>query len=168
MGGSIGFHTYLAAGLLLIGIMDDLRSRKVHNPLILFALGLSIACVLLNPNLQIIEALKSLAFAFALGLPLYCFRVIGGGDFKLMVAVAPLIPAPMIFYFFVWALFWGALLSLSTIILRGQWKAAFHNMVATLMHRRAVAEARLQKVPFTVAIFFGFLSIALSAPFMGG
>ncbi len=159
MGGE-GFQSYLAAGLLLAGVMDDLRSRKVHNALIIFCFSLSCIAVLFIPNQSILEPAKSFAFAFALGFPLWLFRVIGGGDFKLMAAISPLIAFDNVFSFFVFSLVWGAILGLIMAGLDKKLPQMYNNIFATVLHRKGVADRHLQKVPFTVAILLGFLSVS--------
>lgn len=161
MGGE-GFQAYLAVGLLLAGVVDDLRSRKVHNQLVLFCLSLACLSVLFDPNQPILEALKSLAFALGLGLPLWTFRVIGGGDFKLMAAISPLVPFESVFAFFCWSLVWGAVLGLIMAALDRRLGAMYNNLFSTLLHKKGVAEKHLTKVPFTVAILLGFLSVTYS------
>lgn len=161
MGGE-GFQAYLAVGLLLAGVVDDLRSRKVHNQLVLFCLALSLVAAFFIPNQSILEPLKSFAFAAALGAPLWLFRVVGGGDYKLMVAISPLIPFNSVFEFFMWSLVWGAVLGLIKAILDRRLGSMYQNIFATLVHKKGVADKHLTKVPFTVAILLGFMSVTYS------
>lgn len=168
MGGEFGFQSYLAAGLLLAGVVDDLSSRKVHNALVLSCLGIALLAAALTPENPFSGALLSLGYVFLLGLPLYYCNVIGGGDFKLMVAVAPLVDFHHVFHFYLASLFWGALLGLFATALRGELRAFFGNMTSVILYRKGIEKVHLQKIPFTVAIFFGYLSVALSAPWIGG
>lgn len=167
MVGEIGFQSYLAAGLLLAGVVDDLSTRKVHNVLVLACLGIALVVTVLTPQNPLSQAFLTLGYVALLGLPLYFFGVIGGGDYKLMIAISPLVSFDHVFHFYVASLFWGALLGLFATALRGELKAFFSNLYSVIVYRQGIEKVRLQKIPFTVAIFFGFLSVMMGTPIFG-
>src|SRR6218665_3030537 len=84
----------LTAAFLAAGSADDLRSRKIHNPLVLILLGLSLIAASFIPEIHLFNSAQSFGLAFVLGLVLFMTKVWGGGDAKLFLAVSPLlIPA---------------------------------------------------------------------------
>lgn len=150
--------TLVPSLILLVGVIDDLRSRKVHNRLFLACLGAALSFVLLRMGWSgFYQVLLSLSLCLGLLLPLVFVKMLGGGDLKLMVAFS-LVCTPMeVFWVIAYSLVWGALLGLFQVILRGQAKELLNNTVkmATL---RKPDETQLHRIPFTVALLFGWLT----------
>lgn len=164
-----GMLDLIGALLLGAGVIDDLRSRKIHNKLILIIGGLSLVSVyalphdrdILHTTLQtLIAPWLAFGLAFILTLPLFGLKVWGGGDAKLFLAVSPLLIWPEIPIFLLTSLAWGAVLGLIRILLSGRMMQMFANLSQLILHRQPVNEQHLTKVPFSVALFFGFLSVA--------
>lgn len=146
--------------LLAASVIDDLRSRKVHN-----SLQTSIFVVALWTNFAFngVAGLPqigvSILAAFAFGLPLYMLKALGGGDFKLLVAISPLLSWPSVGWTLFYSLFWGALLGLVMVIVKREGASFFRNMTSLAL-TQPVKKENLHKLPFTVAILFGFLTQA--------
>lgn len=69
----------------------DIRYRRINNKELLFVLF--VVCVLLLSELNdISEHLASFALLFGLSLILFRFRVVAGGDTKLLMVIGALIP----------------------------------------------------------------------------
>ncbi|MEO0336107.1 MAG: hypothetical protein AAF202_06925, partial [Pseudomonadota bacterium] len=66
----------------------------------------------------------------------------------------------------VYSLFWGALFGVLRAILLGQGYVLFYNMVG-LVKRERPSEALLTKIPYSVALFFGWMTY-LSIRQLGG
>ncbi len=149
--------------ILLAGVVDDLRSRKIHNQLVLVLAGISIlSSVLIGgwPMLQ--QGLWAALAAFGLCLPLVMMKALGGGDLKLLVAFGFSSQWTSIFWILVYAMVWGLLLGLIKSVLDGQLKAVLKNtlQLASGILRKAPAPTTnsLHHIPFSVALFFGWLT----------
>jgi len=146
--------------LLLLGasVGDDLRSRKVHNSLItsIFVVSLWSALAMYGIS-SVAQIATSMVGAIAFCLPLYLLRAFGGGDFKLMIAISPLLAWTDVGWTLAFSLVWGAILGLLMVVLKNELRAFLHNLFS-LAIKSPVGEKSLHKVPFTVAIFFGFLT----------
>lgn len=164
----MGGATYLITGMLLAGVIDDLRSRKVHNVMTVAFLVVSCVAVPLL-GYSYLAAIKSFGFTFVIGLALFLPGVLGGGDTKLMLAVSPLLPPEQIVGFFIASLFWGSILGIFMALLHGRGKSLVNNLGAFVFHRAKVRNG--ERMPFTVGLLFGFLTIAATPAlplFLGG
>lgn len=147
------------AGLmLLLGAVDDIRSRKVHNRLIagIFISSL-IVVTIVDGKIGLLDSLFSILTAFISVLPLYLLKALGGGDVKLFTAVSPLLTWKAVLVMLLGSLVWGALLGLFQVLLKGQGKALVQNMLGIFL-RNKPAEQNLHKIPYTIALLFGFLT----------
>lgn len=146
--------------LLLLGasVWDDLRTRKVHNRLLIstFVLSLVSALFFLGPS-AVLQIFSSILGAFAFCLPLYLLRVVGGGDFKLLIAISPLWTWSDIAWTLGYSLVWGAILGLVVVILRKELFQFIQNLKSIAL-KNPVEQKLLHKIPYTIAIFFGFLT----------
>ena len=88
----------LPGGILLAGVVDDLRSRKIHNWLVLILLTVAVFCVLFFDGLSgIFPALGKMVVAVGVTVPLVLMKVIGGGDMKLYAVLALILPPSRVF-----------------------------------------------------------------------
>lgn len=149
----------LAILLLLAGVVNDLRERKVRNQLVLVGFVLGLVCILaLQGTSGLITSLLSLLTAGVAILPLYILRVFGGGDVKLFLAVSVLMGWKAVLISLFGAIVWGAVLGILQVVLQGKGKAFAHNMLALAHSRSKLPETQVHKIPFTVALFFGYLT----------
>ncbi len=151
-------QTALALTLLIAGVVDDLRSRKVHNQIIIVGLIVSLLFLVFakGPSSLLIAGL-SMATAFVIALPVYMLRVFGGGDYKLFIVLSLLMTWEQVLITLGASMIWGSLLGVFQIILKGQGKEFAHNLMA-LGQRVKISDEKTHKVPFTIALFFGYLS----------
>ncbi|MBX2996257.1 MAG: prepilin peptidase [Bdellovibrionaceae bacterium] len=155
-----GLSSAFILTLLLIGasVIDDLRSRKVHNSLVtsIFVVSLWSAFALFGtaaaPQIAV-----SIVGAFAFCLPLYLLRVVGGGDVKLIIAISPLWAWSDIAWTLAYSLVWGAILGVLMVFLRKEGRAFLQNLFSLAL-TNPVEKKQLHKIPYTIAIFFGFLT----------
>ena len=104
----------IVAALAMLGALAaacDLRWRRIPNWLTAGGFGLGL---LLNYTAAgwpgLIESLKGAALAFAIHLPLFALRAMGGGDVKLMTAIGALAgPAQWLVIFAINAVLGGVL-----------------------------------------------------------
>lgn len=154
--------TLLQTGLVLLllgaGVVSDLRERKVRNQLVVagFALGLAFIIFMQGPTGLLVSGL-SFVTAIVAVLPLYLLRVLGGGDVKLLLAASVLMNWQEVLITIFGSMIWGSLLGVLQVILKGQGKAFAHNILA-LAQRVKPSETAVHKIPYTVALLFGYLS----------
>jgi prepilin peptidase CpaA len=151
-------QTFLTILLLIAGVVDDLRTQKVHNQLIIAVFSIALIFVVSTQGLQglLLATLSMLTAALAI-VPLYMMRVLGGGDVKLFLAVSPLLGWQEILLTLLASMIWGSILGIFQVVLKGQIKSFSQNLLA-IFHRSRLPEQSVHKMPFTVALFFGYLS----------
>lgn len=147
------------AGLgLLAGVIEDLRLRKVRNQVSVAVLTAGLIFVgVTEGGSGLITSLISMMTALACILPLYTLRALGGGDVKIFVAVSVLLSWKAVLITILSSMIWGSLLGVIQVILKGEFKQFASNIMGIFM-RVKPAETSLHKVPFTVALMFGFLT----------
>lgn len=154
----------IGIALLLAGAIDDLRSRRIHNSLVLTALIAAFLSVYLIPSSHVGIApwwspLLSFGLAFLLALPLFGLKVWGGGDAKLFLAVSPLLLWSEIPIFLLMSLAWGVALGLIRALLSGKVHQMLVNLGQVILHRQPVSDKNLTKIPFSIALLFGFIAV---------
>ncbi len=148
----------LAGLLLLAGVVVDLRSKKVPNRLIIIGFVLALLTLaVVDGRGGIWPAFASLGAATLFAFPLYYLRAIGGGDLKLIWILSLLLNWNMTITMILASMVWGSLLGIFRVIVSGNGKLFLRNMLSILKKDRP-ADEKLSHVPFTVAIFFGFLT----------
>lgn len=149
---------FTALALLGASVIDDLRSRKVHNWLVaaIFAAAV-LSSLYLNSPAAIPQMAVSFLAAAIFTIPLYFFKTLGGGDVKLLIAISPLFAWLDFGGLLIYSLFWGAILGLVSVLVRGEIKSFAQNLSGMAL-KNPIDPAKLHKIPFTVAILFGFLS----------
>ena len=164
---------FLSGLILLIAGIDDLRSRKIHNKLILFLLPVVLLAVFLLKGFQAGDAgfssflahgfqgLKTGGFSALLALlvciPLALARVIGGGDLKLLVLFAFTVHWSDFFRILIYSLPWALLLGLFKIILDKKLKSFVFNLFFLVRHCSAQG-LQFHSIPFSIALFMAWLS----------
>ena len=144
--------------ILLAGVVDDLRSRKVHNILVLISFAIAISVTYyLRGSAGIFDGLLAMGTALLLTLPLVLVRVLGAGDMKLLVAFAVSVHWEAVLTTVVASLIWGSILGLVRAIVGGHGKVFAKNLVA-IVTRQKIDPVTVTKIPFTIAMFFGWLS----------
>lgn len=147
-----------SSGILLAGVIDDLRSRKFHNWLFLTCLLVALVVVLATQGLLGLP-MALLGFVAGLGvfLPLVLLKIIGAGDMKLMAAFGLAAGWDAVLSVAILSVIWGAVFGLLATIFRGHFKTLVHNMFSIVVARER-RELDLQKIPFTIAILMGWLT----------
>jgi prepilin peptidase CpaA len=144
--------------ILSLGVIDDLRSRKFHNSLFLFSCAIALIIVLTT---QGFAGLYLSVFGFGAGiivfLPLVLMGMVGAGDMKLVAAFGIIAGWNAVLTVTLYSLAWGAALGLVKSILSGHLKILLRNIVSVLSLQPREA-LQLQKIPYAVALFVGWLS----------
>ena len=88
--------------ILVIGLVDDLRSKKVHNKLVLALLFQLYCQMVLNGPLPTTSRDVFLACSFLM-IPLVYAKILGAGDYKLMLSFSLLGTMDEIFWVLVYS-----------------------------------------------------------------
>lgn len=160
--------------------------QVVAIPLLLFAAARDVATRLIPDTVSVVIALAGLAFrlgagltdaglsllvallVFAVLLPLSARGMLGGGDVKLMSALALGLPPTDTWTFIVATVFAGGILGVAYILARRLVPQTRVAGGATLLRRVMVVEAwrvrRRGPLPYAVAIAIGGILVLLSLP----
>ena len=148
----------LSGAVLAIGAVDDLRSKKIHNKLILFLLPFVLLFVfLLGGSAALMRGGLSFFFALALGAPLVLGRLMGGGDLKLLALFALTVPWTALCYSFLYALPWALVLGFVKMALDRELKPFLHNLLFLFRFQKP-DQKNLHMIPFSLPLLFGWLS----------
>lgn len=146
-----------ASMILLAGMVDDLRSRKVHNELVVICALLGIAAsAVVGGWAGTLQGCGGLATALVLSLPMVAAGVIGAGDMKLLMAFGLAVSWTATYNVLLFAIIWGGIFGVIKIALQGELSQLFRNFRALL--RKRATKADMHHIPFTVAILLGWLS----------
>lgn len=152
-------YMYLVATLVLVsGLIDDLRSRKVHNVLILALLAATVAASIFFRGLEgSLPGVGAMLLALVITLPLFMAGVLGGGDVKLFSVFAFAVNSEIMFWTLVYSFIWGAVF--------GVLKASIQNQLPLLVRntykaarRQKIQIQELNKIPYTFALLLGWLT----------
>ena len=159
----------LALALLMVGMGTDLSWQKYPNKIFLVSMMVAATLLLALDGVgawQVILAQWGLAFAFFL--PVYALKAVAAGDVKLMMAVAPLMSSQQLFLTILASLVWGGLLGLFSVVLKNNLSSMWTNLQGILFFRTRPKENSLNRIPYTVALLFGYLSCFLLQKSGGG
>ncbi len=152
------FNYILPALILLSAVLDDLRSRKIHNILILVLLAVALFSVLIFQGVQgLFPALLNLLIALGISIPLVLLKIIGGGDMKLYAVLALVLSPRALIVSLICAFFWGAVLGLIKVILDKKTGVMYVNFLSLLKLKKPSSDM-LHSFPFSVSLFLGWLS----------
>jgi len=148
----------VASTTLLAGCLDDLRSRKVSNILII---GLFVLVTLANFYFRGIEesipGVLALILALVMTAPLFSFGVLGGGDVKLFAVFAFALDPMSMFWTLVYSFFWGALFGFTRASVEKQLPMLVRNTYR-LSRLQKLQSQSVQKIPYTFALLLGWFT----------
>ena len=148
--------------LLIASAIDDLKTQKIHNKLLLGFLPFILISSFYFQDFQFFVFLKTslvnLFVSFIITLPLVFFRFIGGGDFKLFLLLSLCLPLNILLLTGLYALPCAVLLGLFKILIGGRFKQFMTNLYL-LVRFKKLSLVEANKIPFSVCLFFGFLSL---------
>ena len=152
------FNYILPALILLSAVLDDLRSRKIHNVLVLVLFAVALVSVLIFQGVGgLFPALLNLLIALGISIPLVLLKVIGGGDMKLYAVLALVLSPRALIMSLLCAFFWGAVLGLVKVILDKKIGLMYVNFLSLLKLKKPSSDT-LHSFPFSVSLFLGWLS----------
>lgn len=146
-------------------VVQDLKSRKISNTInltILIVGCLSVLMTGLMSGLSLWGLLQQIIFsisvAIIISIPVYLLKALGGGDIKLFIALSVYLNTNQVITLFIASLVWGTLLGLFKAILDKKYLTFFKNIRGLTMAIKPT-EDQLTKIPFSVALLFGYLSV---------
>lgn len=144
--------------VLIVGFVDDLRSRKIHNKLLLGLFSFLILYIFTTRGFSgLLDGLTGSAVALALTFPLVWFRVLGGGDMKLF-AVFGFTSAPAdIVQVYLWSILAGAFIGLVRAALGGQLLNVLRSTAMVAVHR-SIKPTGEHNIPYSAALLIGWLT----------
>ncbi len=145
--------TYIAlAGALLTAAISDIRTRRIANWLSLFIVGLFVVAAItrLVAGVDVMSALvwplATGLFVFLVGLGAFAAGLMGGGDVKLLAAVALMAGPSFALPFVLYTAVFGGLIAAAMLVWQRFEKEPSPN---------------LMKVPYGVAIMAGGLWVCM-------
>lgn len=145
--------------ILLVGLVDDLKSRKIHNWLIVGLLSLTVLAVGIAFGIAgLQQGLLGLCAGVALCLPLFMGRILGGGDLKLLAVFGMASDWNSVLWVLAYSFFWGALLGLIRAILGGTALELIRNTVQLVLPKSQDKDFHFHRIPYSVALVFGWLT----------
>jgi prepilin peptidase CpaA len=157
-----------ALACALAGASTDIKSRRIPNVLTASSFCLGIAMHLAFDGWQ--GTLSSLAAASIAGVIFFLFFIaggMGGGDVKLMTAVACLAGLPNTANLLIFTSIAGGVMALGLALMRGALKRTLFNMIELVNHHRQegltphpelnASNAATLRLPYGVAIAAGCL-----------
>ncbi len=143
---------------LVAGMVDDLRSRKVHNALVLVLLPIVAFSSLYFRGIDgTLVGVGSMLLALILTIPLFAVRVIGGGDVKLFAVFALALDPLSMFWTLIYSFFWGGLFGVTRAVLSRQLLALVRNTTKAAS-RQKIHTQEIHKIPYTFALLLGWLT----------
>ena len=153
------FFNYILPALILISAMvDDLRSKKIHNVLILVLLAITVLSILIFQGFSgLFPAFLKILIALGVTIPLVLLKVIGGGDMKLYAVLALILPPRILFLSLMCAFFWGAILGIIKVVLDKKIGLIYMNLLSLFKLKKPSSDT-LHSFPFSISLFLGWLS----------
>lgn len=148
----------VATFTLVAGLVDDLRSRKVHNALVLALIPVVVIFSFYFRGLGgTIVGFEAFVFALILTIPLFATGVWGGGDVKLFAVFAFAVDPSNMFWTLIYSFVWGAVFGLTRAALQKQLLTVVRNTYK-LASRQRTQMQQIHKMPYTFALLLGWFT----------
>jgi prepilin peptidase CpaA len=148
----------VASAILMIGMFDDLRSRKVHNQLLLVLLPVALLFSVYFRGFDgTMLGVGALLAALVVTVPLFAFGVLGGGDVKLFAVFAFCVDPSSMLYTLVYSVVWGAVFGLTRAAMQKRLIVLVRNTVKAARSQRPRPQ-ELHKIPYTFALVLGWFT----------
>ena len=148
----------IATFTLIAGMVDDVRSRKVHNALVLALLPFVLIATFYFRGFEgSLPGVGALLLALIMTIPLFAMGMLGGGDVKLFAVFALTVDPSSMFWTLVYSLFWGAMFGVTRAALSKQLPVLVRNTTRLGM-RQKLQPQELHKIPYTFALLLGWFT----------
>ncbi|MDZ4662797.1 MAG: prepilin peptidase [Pseudomonadota bacterium] len=145
--------------ILLAGVIDDVMTRKVHNTLVIIGIAVGgIYAYFFGGVDQLVLGLLAMVLVLGLYVPLFLFKILGGGDLKIMLAFAISTNWQTVLSVTISAMIWALLLGLVRAALDRKLFSIFKNVWQMISTKNPISPEKLNRIPMTVALFFGWMS----------
>ncbi len=150
-----------------IGACTDIARKRIPNALTFTTAAVALVMHAAAGWTSFAVALLVMTLVATGGLFLFSFRWIGGGDVKLIAAVAGAVSFPDCIAFVLYTMLAGGILSVAVALARGTLKQSLQGafiVAHPLLYRvtPVALPATTKKMPYGVAIFIGAVLIVLS------
>lgn len=154
--------------ILIVGVVDDLRSKKIHNKLVLVLLALAAIYQFVSfGSAGLTNGLLGSGLAFLIFVPMVLSRMLGGGDMKLMLAFGMSTYWSNVLWTSIYSVIWAAVFGIIYAITHKQLTAVVLNTVELAKMNKSAREHTL-KIPYSIALFMGWLQQILLTYVLGG
>lgn len=148
----------VATILLIFALVDDLRSRKVHNILLLSLLPFVLAASVYFRGAEgSIVGFSALVGALLLTVPLFILGILGGGDVKLFAVFAFCVDPSSMFYTLIFSFVWGALFGVTRAALQKQLMALVRGTYRAATRQRVQIQ-EIHKFPYTFSLLLAWFT----------
>lgn len=152
-------QTVVSTFILVAGVIEDIRTRKIRNNVALGALAVAFVTVLVMDGFSGLAAgVFGLLTAAGILFPLYLVKILGAGDVKIFAAFGMSSDSSTVLFVAIASLFWAAILGVLQIILKGELGNLIANMKSLLLKREAIEKTKLHQIPYSVALLMGWLT----------
>ncbi|MBX9767678.1 MAG: A24 family peptidase [Bdellovibrionales bacterium] len=146
--------------ILGIGVIEDLRTKKVRNALILAMAGVVTVGLLFIGGLPILgQGFLGLTTAFILTLPLVLVGAMGAGDMKLLMVFGLASDWGTVLETFLLSLVWGCIIGVFKIVASSQVRQTLYNMYGFINKNFRAPKTAMTHIPYTVAYLMGWISL---------
>jgi Flp pilus assembly protein protease CpaA len=148
----------VATTILLAGMVDDLRSRKVHNQLLIVLFPIAAICSLYFRGFDgSMLGIGALIFALVLTIPLFIGGILGGGDVKLFAVFAFCVDPASTMWTLIYSIVWGAVFGLTRAATQRQLLTLVRNTYK-VARRQSVRPQEIHKIPYTFSLLLGWFT----------
>ena len=149
---------FVATGILLAGMVDDIHSRKVHNQLILLLLPLALICSFYFRGFDgTMLGLGAMIVAMVVTIPLFAFGILGGGDVKLFAVFGFCVDPTSMLSTLIYSFIWGAVFGLYRAALQKQLLVLVRNTYKAARGQKTQVQ-EVHKIPYTFALVLGWFT----------
>ncbi len=154
---AIGLAYFIPSFILVAGMIDDLRTQKVHNWLFLTCLSIALVFVLVVKGFSALPySLLGMLCALACFLPFVLIGFFGAGDMKLYMAFGLATDWNTAFQVFVLSIFWGAAFGIVKSVISGNFFNIFRKLRGKNVEK--IDREGVLKIPYTVALLLGWFT----------
>lgn len=144
--------------ILLIGVVDDIWTKKFHNKLFVGSLVFAgVFCLATGGLTQLGIGIISFVTVFVVMVPMVLLKIVGAGDLKLMLAFGLASNWQDVLGVLMFSLLWALVFGLIKAALDKKLLLVFKN-VGNMVSKKSVDMNSLHRIPYTVPLFFGWMS----------
>lgn len=145
--------------ILIAATVDDLKTRKIHNWLVLSCFVVaSVSIAALDGLNGLYTGFIASSLALGLTLPLVLAKALGAGDMKIMLAFGMASQWHIVFWVIVYSFIWGALLGIIKALIDKNAINLFRNTFFIATKQLSANDKGMTKIPYSVALLFGWLT----------